>query len=43
MMGRQSSQDNTEQLMRDLQATQEREQDIKEQLKFSEEEVSNFL
>ena len=39
MLGRQSSQDNTEQLVRDLQATQEREQDIKEQLKFSEEEV----
>lgn len=39
MMGRQGSQDNTDQLLRDLQATQEREQDLKEQLKFAEEEV----
>ena len=40
MMGRQGSQDNTEQLMRDLQGATEREQDLKDQLKFAEEEVS---
>lgn len=43
MMGRQGSQDNTDQLLRDLQATQEREQDIKEQLRFAEEEVGHFI
>lgn len=40
MMGRQGSQDNTDQLMRDLQDAGEREQDLKDQLKFAEEEVS---
>lgn len=40
MMGRQGSQDNTDQLMRDLQDAAEREQDLKDQLKFAEEEVS---
>lgn len=40
MMGRQGSQDNTDQLMRDLQDASEREQDLKDQLKFAEEEVS---
>lgn len=40
MMGRQGSQDNTDQLLRDLQGATEREQDLKDQLKFAEEEVS---
>lgn len=42
MMGRQGSQDNTDQLVRDLQATQEREQDLKEQLRFAEEEAKGM-
>ncbi|XP_076031421.1 uncharacterized protein LOC143019563 isoform X3 [Oratosquilla oratoria] len=42
MMGRQGSQDNSDQLMRDLQDSLEREQDIKEQLKFAEEEVKTL-
>ncbi|XP_063870334.1 trichohyalin-like isoform X4 [Scylla paramamosain] len=42
MMGRQGSQDNTEQLMRDLQGATEREQDLKDQLKFAEEETKNL-
>lgn len=39
MMGREGSQDNTDQLMRDLHDAAEREQDLKDQLKFAEEEV----
>ncbi|XP_066971726.1 early endosome antigen 1 isoform X14 [Macrobrachium rosenbergii] len=42
MMGRQGSQDNTDQLMRDLQDAGEREQDLKDQLKFAEEETKNL-
>ncbi|KAF2357410.1 Protein SOGA [Trinorchestia longiramus] len=42
MMGRQGSQDNMDQLLRDLQATQEREQDLKEQLRFAEEEAKGM-
>ncbi|XP_071538895.1 uncharacterized protein [Panulirus ornatus] len=42
MMGRQGSQDNTDQLMRDLQDAAEREQDLKDQLKFAEEETKNL-
>nr|XP_045620548.1 trichohyalin-like isoform X1 [Procambarus clarkii]XP_045620549.1 trichohyalin-like isoform X1 [Procambarus clarkii] len=42
MMGRQGSQDNTDQLMRDLQDATEREQDLKDQLKFAEEETKNL-
>ncbi|KAK8745425.1 hypothetical protein OTU49_000183 [Cherax quadricarinatus] len=42
MMGRQGSQDNTDQLMRDLQDSAEREQDLKDQLKFAEEETKNL-
>ena len=42
MMGRQGSQDNMDQVLRDLQDAMEREQDLKEQLRFAEEEVNTL-
>ncbi|XP_037798419.1 girdin-like [Penaeus monodon] len=42
LMARQGSQDNTDQLLRDLKDAGEREQDLKDQLKFAEEETKNL-